>query len=51
MHQHLHPHVIRLVRPRPAQTQRPAKVIVLETRRKARLQKMRTERQPPRDAA
>ena len=51
MHQHLQPHVIRLPRPRPMRAQRPAKVIVLETRRKARIEAARPERQPPRDAA
>ena len=30
---------------------RPAKVIVLDVRRKARLESARPERQPPRDAA
>jgi hypothetical protein len=51
MHQHLHPHVIRLVRPRPVRQQRPAKVIVLEARRKARQEATCIERHPPRDAA
>ena len=51
MHQHLHPHIVRLLRPRPARPQRPAKVIVLDARRKARLEATRPERQPPRDAA
>jgi hypothetical protein len=51
MHQHLHPHLIRLQRPRPVPAQRPAKVIVLEARREARLEAERPERQPPRHAA
>jgi hypothetical protein len=51
MHQHLHPHIVRLVRPRPVRPQRPAKVIALDARRKARLEAQRSERQPPRDAA
>jgi hypothetical protein len=51
MHQHLHPHLVRLVRPHPQRPQRPAKVIVLEARRKARLEAARPERQPPRPAA
>jgi hypothetical protein len=51
MHQNLHPHLVRLVRPRPQRTARPAKVIVLEARRKARLEATRYERQPPRHAA
>jgi hypothetical protein len=50
MHQHLHPHLVRLPRPRP-RPQRPAKVIVLEARREARVEAARRERQPPRDAA
>jgi hypothetical protein len=48
MHRHLH--VVRLVPPRPVRP-RPAKVIVLDVRRKARLEPTRPERQPPRDAA
>jgi hypothetical protein len=50
MHQHLHAHIVRLPRPRPTEAQRPAKVIALEARRKARLD-ARHERQPPRPAA
>ena len=49
MHRHLH--VVRLVPPRPVRAGRPAKVIVLDVRRKARLEAARPERQPPRDAA
>lgn len=49
MHRHLH--VVRLVPPRPVRPERPAKVIVLDVRRKARLESARPERQPPRDAA
>jgi hypothetical protein len=49
MHRHLH--IVRLVPPRPVRAERPAKVIVLEVRRKARLEAARPERQPPRDAA
>ena len=49
MHRHLH--VVRLVPPRPVRAGRPAKVIVLDVRRKARLESARPERQPPRDAA
>jgi len=39
-------HLVR-VTARPKRPLRPAKVIVLETRRKARLEAMRSERQPP----
>jgi len=49
MHRHLH--VVRLLPPRPVRAERPAKVIVLEVRRKERLEAARPERQPPRDAA
>jgi len=42
----MHLHLVR-VTARPKQPQRPAKVIVLETRRKARLEARRPERQPP----
>lgn len=49
MHRHLH--IVRLVPPRPVRPERPAKVIVLDARRKARLEAARPERQPPRDAA
>jgi hypothetical protein len=49
MHRHLH--VVRLVPPRPVRADRAAKVIVLDVRRKARLEAARPERQPPRDAA
>jgi hypothetical protein len=43
-------HLVR-VAARPKQLPRPAKVVVLETRRKARLEAARPERQPPRPAA
>jgi hypothetical protein len=43
-------HLVR-VAARPKQPLRPAKVVVLETRRKARLEAARPERQPPRPAA
>jgi hypothetical protein len=46
----MHLHLVR-VAARPKQPQRPAKIVVLETRRKARLDTARTERQPPRPAA
>jgi hypothetical protein len=49
MHRHLH--VVRLVPPRPVRPERPAKVIVLDVRRKARLDRARPERQPPENAA
>jgi hypothetical protein len=49
MHQRLH--IVRLPAPVKRPEQRPAKVIVLEARRKARLEATRPERQPPRDAA
>ena len=49
MHRHLH--IGRLVPPRPVRAERPARVIVLDVRRKARLEAARPERQPPRDAA
>ena len=49
MHRHLH--VVRLVPPRPVRADRAAKVIVLDVRRKARLEAARPERPPPRDAA
>ena len=51
MHKHRHLHIVRLVPPRPVRAGRPAKVIVLDVRRKARLESARPERQPPRDAA
>ena len=53
MHQHLHPHLVRLVRPRPMRPHRPAHVIDLDARRKARLEAQRPDRQSPhpRDAA
>jgi hypothetical protein len=45
----MHLHLVRVAaRPKPP---RPAKVIVLEARRKARLEKARPERLPPRPAA
>ena len=46
----MHLHLVRVVA-RPKQVPRPAKVIVLDVRRKARLEAARPERQPPRDAA
>ena len=46
----MHLHLVRIAA-RPKQVPRPAKVVVLETRRKARLDSMRPERQPPRQAA
>lgn len=46
----MHLHLVRIAA-RPKQAPRSAKVIVLETRRKARLDSMRPERQPPRPAA
>jgi hypothetical protein len=50
MHQHLHPHLVRLVRlarPRPVRPHRPAHVIDLDVRRKARLEAQQQDRQPP----
>jgi hypothetical protein len=45
----MHLHLVRVAaRPKPV---RPAKVIVLEARRKARLEAARPERLPPRPAA
>ena len=45
----MHLHLVRVVRrPEPV---RPAKVVCLEARRKARLEKQRPQRQPPRPAA
>jgi len=46
----MHRHLV-LVTARPTPPPRPAKVIVLETRRKARLEKTRPTRRPPRPAA
>lgn len=46
----MHLHLVR-VAARPKQPLRPAEVVVLETRRKARLEAARPERQPPRPAA
>jgi hypothetical protein len=46
MYLHLAP-----VAARPKQGPRPAKVVQLETRRKARLEAQRPERRPPRSAA
>ena len=46
----MHLHLVR-VTARPKRPLRPAKVVVLETRRKARLEAARPERQPPRPAA
>jgi hypothetical protein len=48
---HRHLHIVRLVPPRPVRADRAAKVIVLDVRRKARLEASRPERQTPRDAA
>jgi hypothetical protein len=46
----MHLHVVR-VAARPMKPPRPAKVVLLEVRRKARLEAERPERQPPRPAA
>ena len=46
----MHLHLVR-VAARPKPLPRPAKVVVLETRRKARLEKARPERPPTRPAA
>ena len=46
----MHLHLVR-VAARPQEATRPAKVVVLETRRKARLAAQRRERQQPRPAA
>ena len=46
----MHLHLVR-VAARPQKAPRPAKVVVLETRRKARLEALRSERQRPRPAA
>jgi hypothetical protein len=46
----MHLHLVR-VAARPKQPQRPAKVVVLETRRQARLEAARPERPRPRPAA
>ena len=46
----MHLHLVR-VAARPAQVPRPAKVVQLEVRRKARLEAARPQRQPPRPAA
>jgi len=46
----MHLHLVR-VAARPKQVPRPAKVIALDARRKARLEAARPERQPPRLAA
>jgi hypothetical protein len=46
----MHLHLVR-VAARPKQPLRPAKVVVLEARRRARLELARPERQPPRPAA
>jgi hypothetical protein len=46
----MHLHLVRIAA-RPTHVPRPAKVVVLETRRKARLEAARPERQPPRPAA
>ena len=46
----MHLHLVRIAA-RPKQVPRPAKVVVLETRRKARLEAVGPKRQPPRPAA
>jgi hypothetical protein len=46
----MHLHLVR-VTARPKEASRPAKLIVLETRRKARLEAAQPKRQPPRPAA
>ena len=46
----MHLHLVR-VAARPKQPYRPAKVVVLESRRRARLEAARSKRQPPRPAA
>jgi hypothetical protein len=46
----MHLHLVR-VAARPKQGPRPAKVVQLEVRRKARLEATRPQRQPPRPAA
>jgi hypothetical protein len=46
----MHLHIVR-VAARPKRVPRPAKVIVLEARRQARLEAARAERQRPRPAA
>lgn len=46
----MHLHLVRVVA-RPQRPLRPAKVVVLETRRKARLETARPERPAPRPAA
>jgi hypothetical protein len=46
----MHLHLVRVVA-RPKEAPRPAKVVVLATRRQARLEQARRERQTPRPAA
>jgi hypothetical protein len=46
----MHLHLVRIVA-RPKAVPRPAKVIVLDSRRKARLERQDPKRQPPRPAA
>jgi hypothetical protein len=46
----MHLHLVR-VAARPKQAPRPAKVVQLDVRRKARLEAARHQRQPPRPAA
>jgi hypothetical protein len=46
----MHPHIVRVAQPRP-EAARPAKVIQLETRRKARLEAARLAQSRPRPAA
>ena len=47
----MHLHLVRVATPRAREAQRPAKVVQLEARRQARLERARPERQPPRPAA
>jgi hypothetical protein len=48
----MHAHILRVAaRPLPRPVLRPAKVIVLEVRRRARIEAARRERQSPRPAA
>jgi hypothetical protein len=46
----MHLHLVRVVA-RPKQVPRPAKVVQLDVRRKARLERVRHKRQPPKTAA
>jgi hypothetical protein len=47
----MHLHLVRVVARPPKPVPRPAKVILLETRRRARLEQARPERPPTRPAA